>query len=329
MLVSVVIPCYNSEHTIEKVVDLCVEEFKKLDGYELEMVLVNDYSKDNTFEAIRRCSAKYPNVIGVNLAKNFGQHSAMMAAFHYVHGDIVVGMDDDLQNHPAQIAILLNKMREGYDVVYGVYRKRHHSVVKNLYSWVDHVMMWHMIERPKGIEMNNYWMARRYVIDKVLEYEGSSPFIQLLFFRTTYNMANVDIEHYEREVGTSNYTFRKGLKQFLAFSNYSVLPLRLASVMGVLISFAGLLATIGVIIYKLTHTDVVVGWASTICGMLLLFGFLFLLLGIIGEYLGKIVLMENRAPQFVVRETLNAGEEDRAGMGEMPPIDEKVLREAE
>ena len=103
MLVSIVIPCYNSEFTIEKLVDQCTAEFAKWDGYECEMVLVNDYSRDHTFEAITRAAKKYSNVRGVNLAKNFGQHAAIMAGLQYVHGDLVMGMDDDLQNHPAQI----------------------------------------------------------------------------------------------------------------------------------------------------------------------------------------------------------------------------------
>ena len=97
MLVSIVIPCYNSEHTIGEVVDLCMEEFDKMDGYECEMILVNDFSRDGTFEAIRRAAEKYPNVTGISLAKNFGQHAAIMAGLHYVRGELVVGMDDDMQ----------------------------------------------------------------------------------------------------------------------------------------------------------------------------------------------------------------------------------------
>ena len=124
MLISIIIPCYNSEGTIEKVVEETMKTFRKLEGYECEMVLVNDYSRDKTFEAITRAAKKYPNVIGVNLAKNFGQHNAMMAALHYVHGEAVIGMDDDLQNHPDQIPQFLEKMQEGYDVVFGVFRQR-------------------------------------------------------------------------------------------------------------------------------------------------------------------------------------------------------------
>ena len=305
MLVSIVVPCYNSEHTIEKLVDLCMEEFDRMEGYECEMVLVNDYSRDHTFEAIRRAAAKYPNVIGVNLAKNFGQHAALMAAFHYVSGELVVGMDDDMQNHPSQIRQFLEKEKEGYDVVFGVFRQRKFSAWKNFTGAVSRFFLWHLMERPEGIQMSSFWLARRYVIEEVKKYKGDSPFIQLLFFRTTHNMANIEIEHYEREEGHSNYTFRKGLKLFLSFMNYTTLPLRLSSIFGVLFSAAGFVGGIIVLIRKLMDPAVAVGWSSLMCAMLVLFGIAFLMLGIIGEYIGRMILSLNKSPQYVVRETLN------------------------
>ena len=137
MLVSIVIPCYNSEHTIEEVVDLCMEEFAQMDGYECEMILVNDFSKDGTFEAIKRAAGKYPNVTGINLAKNFGQHAAIMAGLHYVKGELVVGMDDDMQNHPF-IATPQSRQvitREGWQIDY--------------ISWIDGPVM----PLPKRIDL--------------------------------------------------------------------------------------------------------------------------------------------------------------------------------
>ena len=121
MLISVVIPCYYSEKTIRKVVELVMAEFEKNDGYECEFVLVNDGSTDHTFEEIQKLGAQYPNVCGVNLMRNFGQHNALMAALHYAKGDYVLGMDDDLQTHPSQMFKLIHKIEEGYDLVYGVY----------------------------------------------------------------------------------------------------------------------------------------------------------------------------------------------------------------
>ena len=245
------------------------------------------------------------NVTGISLAKNFGQHAAIMAGLHYVRGELVVGMDDDMQNHPSQIRQFLEKEKEGYDVVFGVFQERKFGFMKNLTGAVSRFLLWHLLERPKGIQMSSFWLARRYVIEKVKEYEGNNAFIQLLFFRTTHNMANIEIEHYEREVGQSNYTFRKGLKLFMSFMNYSTIPLRLATVFGVLFSMAGFIAALVVLIHKLVDPSVAVGWSSLMCAMLILFGIVFLMLGILGEYVGKLILTSSKTPQYVIRDIVN------------------------
>lgn len=134
-LISIVIPCYNSEATIRKVVEMVMEEFKKMDGYDCEFVLVNDGSpKDNTYGEIKKLGEQYQNVKGINLLRNFGQHNALMAALHYTEGDFILGMDDDMQTHPSQISKLIHKMEEGYDLVYGCYPKRKNSFLKNVTS---------------------------------------------------------------------------------------------------------------------------------------------------------------------------------------------------
>lgn len=308
MLVSVVIPCYNSEGTIEKVVDLCMEAFDKWDGYECEMILVNDFSRDKTFEAITRATKKYPNVKGVNLAKNFGQHAAIMAGFQYVEGDLVVGMDDDLQNHPDQLREFLDKIEEGYDVVFGIYKERKFSAFKNFTGAVSQFLLFHLVDRPKDIEMSSFWMSRRYVIEEIKNYRGNDAFIQLLFVRTTRNLANIEVEHYAREVGESNYTFRKGLKLFMSFMNYSVIPLQLATIFGALFSLTGFIAAVVVLIRKLMDPTIYVGWSSMMCITLIIAGITFLMLGIIGEYVGKLIMTMNNTPLYVIRETLNMEE---------------------
>ncbi len=313
MLVSVVIPCYNSEHTIERVVDMCMKEFDKLDGYTCEMILVNDYSKDKTFEAICRCSEKYANVTAVNLAKNFGQHAAIMAGLHYTKGDYVIAMDDDLQNHPSQIKQFLDKANEGYDVVFGVFKERHFSRWKNFTGAVSRFLLFRMIDRPKNIQMGSFWLARRFVIDKALEYEGNSAFVQLLFFRTTHNVANIEIEHFDREVGSSNYTFKKGLKHFMSMINYSELPLRLASFLGTIFAGIGFVGGLIVLIMKLVNPAMQAGWPSIMCTLLLLFGVTFIILGIMGEYIGRVLFTVNSSPQYVVRDVIKKDEKIIAG----------------
>ena len=193
----------------------------------------------------------------------------------------------------------------------GVFKERKFSACKNLTGAVSRFLLWHLLERPKGIQMSSFWLAKRYVIDRVKEYEGCNAFIQLLFFRTTHNMANIDIEHYEREVGKSNYTFKKGLKLFMSFMNYSIIPLRLATFFGVIFSMAGFVAALVVLIHKLMNPAVAVGWSSLMCALLILFGIVFLMLGIMGEYVGKLILTSNKTPQYVIRETLNVNSSEK------------------
>ena len=163
MLESVVIPCYNSQDSIRKVVELTIAEFQKMPQYTYEFILVNDYSKDGTFIKIKELSEQYPCVRGINLARNFGQHNALMAALNYTDGDFIVGMDDDLQTHPSQMYKLLDKIQEGYDLVYGNYAKRKNPFLKNLSSKFNKVTSRILLGRPKNIVSSNYWVITRLV----------------------------------------------------------------------------------------------------------------------------------------------------------------------
>ncbi len=309
MLLSIVIPCYNSERTIGKVVEGCMDVVKSLGGLECEFVLVNDCSPDGTAKKIWELAEKYPNVKGIDLAKNFGQHNAIMAGLHEAKGDYIMGMDDDMQTHPSQMPALIRKMQEGYDVVFGVFRQRKFGFLKNMTSSLASFIMWHMVDRPKGLEASNYWCCRKYVRDELIKYDGYNLYLQVLFYRTTGNIANVEIEHFERAEGTSNYNFRKLMRLFMSFMNYTVIPLRLATCMGILLSLAGLLGAIAVFVQKMVNPNVAVGWSSLMCAMVLLFGFMFFMLGVIGEYIGKLILNINKTPQFVVRDTINVDKE--------------------
>lgn len=308
MLVSIVIPCYYSEKTIRKVVELVMAEFDKNEGYECEFVLVNDGSKDGTFDEIRALGEQYPNVCGVNLMRNFGQHNALMAALQYTKGDMVLGMDDDMQTHPSQIFKLVHKMEEGFDVVYGVYPVRKNSPLKNLTSKINEVSSRIMLNRPKDIVSSNFWIITRAVRDEVIKYESYNPYIDGIFYRVTHNIGNVPVEHHKREVGTSGYTFRKLFNLWLAYWNFSVIPLRISFFLGIFSAMAGVIISILVVINKILYPDIPVGWSSTLCTMVVLFGLVLMVLGIVGEYLGKIIMILNNTPQYIVRETVNAAD---------------------
>ncbi len=309
MLVSVVIPCYYSEKTIRKVVEMVMAEFDKNEGYECEFVLVNDGSTDGTFEEIRRLGEQYPNVCGVNLMRNFGQHNALMASLHYAKGDYVLGMDDDMQTHPSQIFKLIHKIEEGYDLVYGVYPQKKNSFFKNLSSKLNEVTSRVMLNRPKEIVSSNFWIITAAVQKEVRKYDSFNPYIDGIFYRVTHNIGNVPVEHFKREVGTSGYTLKKLINLWLRYWNFSVIPLRVSFFLGLFAAAAGVLTSIFVVINKIIYPDVPVGWSSTLCVVVLLMGLVLMVLGIIGEYLGKIILILNNTPQYIVRETVNSGED--------------------
>ena len=321
MLVSIVIPCYNSEKTIGRVVSMVMEEFEHFEGYECEFVLVNDNSRDGTFEEIKRLGTLYPNVHGLNLMRNFGQHNALMCGMNYTKGDLVMGMDDDMQTHPSQIHLLLEKMAEGYDIVYGIYKKHKNGPIKNLTSWFNKVTSDILLGRPKNIQSSNFWLITRAVRDEVIKYTSFNPYVDGIFYRTSHNIGNVVVEHFKREVGTSNYTFRKMLKLWMAYFNYSVVPLRIASVIGIATAGIGFLAGLITLIRKLLNPSMTVGWASIVCILLVFFGLILLVLGIIGEYIGKIMLTINRTPQYIVRETVNIDKEKPAVRADSAPAE--------
>lgn len=305
MLISVVIPCYYSEKTIAKVVDMTVAEFEARPGYECEFVLVNDGSTDGTFAEIERLAERYPFVRGVNLLRNFGQHNALMAALHYVHGEYILAMDDDMQTHPSQIFKLVDKIREGYDLVYGHYGKRKNTAAKNLTSKLNEVSSRILLGRPKEITSSNFWIITRKVAQETARYTGFSPYVDGIFYQVTHNIANVEVEHHKREVGQSGYTLAKLVKLWLAYWNYSVVPLRIASIAGGIAAAVGFVAVLVTVIWKLLDPTMVMGWASIICVIMLFAGMILVCLGIMGEYLGKILLTLNHTPQFIVRDTVN------------------------
>ena len=228
-----------------------------------------------------------------------------MAALNYAQGDLIVGMDDDLQTHPSQMYKLLDKAQEGYDLVYGNYAKRKNSFLKNLTSKFNKVTSRILLGRPKDIVSSNYWVITKLVRDEVIKYTNYNPYIDAIFYRVTSNIADVTIEHHQREQGSSNYTFRKLVKLWMAYWNFSVIPLRISSLLGILFSAAGFVGFVITFIRQLLDPSTQTGWASIMCALFLFFGFVLLVLGIMGEYLGKIMLCINNTPQYIIRETIN------------------------
>lgn len=303
--VSFVIPCYRSEKTVEYV----VAEIKSTmaeSGYEYEIVLVNDCSPDNTMGTIRRLCESDNHIKGIGFARNFGQHAALMAGLRQAEGDYVVCLDDDGQTPADEVHKLLEKLEEGYDAVYAAYDHKQHSAFRNLGSKVNELMTRMMLDKPAELYISSYFAVKRFVVDDMIRYENSYPYVIGLVLRTTKNITNVLVHHREREEGSSGYTFKKLLGLwFNGFTAFSVKPLRLATCVGAFSAFVGFIYGFYTIIKKLINPDVPMGFSSTMAAIVFFGGMIMIMLGLIGEYIGRIYISLNNSPQYVIRERLN------------------------
>lgn len=305
-LVSFVIPCYRSAQTIGRVVEEIDTAMKESAGYAYEIVLVNDASPDDTFDAIRRQCAGRRDICGVNLARNFGQHAALMAGFRHARGDVVVCLDDDGQTPADEVGKLLAKLEEGYDVVYAKYAHKQHSFFRNFGSRVNELMTRVMLGKPKELYISSYFAAKRFVVEEMTRYANPYPYVIGLVLRTTKKITNVEVTHREREIGTSGYTMGKLLGLwFNGFTAFSVKPLRIATVIGVASACGGFLYGIFTVIKKFLNPAVPVGFSALMAAVVFFCGLILLMLGIIGEYIGRIYISMNNSPQYVIRECVD------------------------
>lgn len=307
--ISFVIPCYHSENTVGGVVDEIVETVTAHGGYDYEIILVNDNSPDNVIQTIKELAAANPHVKGLDLSRNFGQHSAIMAGFTYLTGDIVVCLDDDGQTPANEMFRLIDKL-DSFDLVFAEYKSKQHSGFRNFGSKVNDLMARWLLSKPKDLKIMSYFACKRYVVDEVLRYENPYPYMSGLLLRATKKVCNVEVDHRERAEGTSGYSLRKLLLLWInGFTSFSVKPLRFATFIGFITAAAGFLFGIYVIIHKIVVPDSLLGWSSTMAVMLFLGGMIMLMLGMVGEYVGRIYLSINRSPQFVIRDKI--GFEDK------------------
>lgn len=305
--ISFVIPCYYSEKTVEDVIKRIIKTVMADGNYDYEIICVNDGSTDGTYAVLRKLGEKNCRIRVIDLARNFGQHAALMAAFNYVTGDFVICLDDDGQNPPEEMFTIIDKLEEGYDLVSAKYEKeKKRSLLRRIGSKVSFAMSHYLIDMPSGIELNSYYGMKRFIVDEIIKYKNSYPFVHGLALRVTRNIANVPMRHDERAVGTSNYTFKSLLKLWLnGFTAFSEKPLRLAAVTGMVCSVIGIIAAFVIVIQRLTGHIQSMGYASLMAALLLFSGIIMMFLGLLGEYIGRMYICINNAPQYAIRETQN------------------------
>lgn len=307
---SFVIPCYRSENTVLSVVDEIDQVMKTRSSFTYEIVLVNDCSPDNVWEVIKDIALKRSDIKAISFVKNFGQHSALLAGYGVTDGDYVISLDDDGQSPVDELFKLIDKLEEGYDVVYARYYELKESLWRRFGSWLSNKMTEILIKKPKDIKGSSYYIMRSYIAKEMIRYTNPYAFVGGLVFRTTKSIANVMVNHRDRMEGTSGYSFGKLLKLwFNGFTAFSVTPLRFSSLLGVICAVIGFIFGIVTIFRKFFIPNISVGWSSTVAIMLFIGGLIMLMLGMIGEYIGRIYISINNSPQYVVRETINVEDE--------------------
>lgn len=301
-LVSFVIPCYRSAQTIGPVTAEIDAAMARLEGYEYEIVLVNDSSPDDTFSAISALARADSRITAVDLAKNFGQHAALMCGMSHTKGDIIVCLDDDGQTPANEVGKLLEKIEEGYDVVYASYGEKQHSGFRNLGSAINSRMTEIMLSKPRELSLTSYFAAKRFIIDEMLRYENCFPYIMGLVLRSTKNICNVPVKHRAREQGSSGYNLGKLIGLWMnGFTSFSIKPLRFATYFGTFTAFCGFLYALIIVIRFFTVHMAPLGWSSTTCLLLIIGGIILMVLGLVGEYVGRIFMCVNASPQYVER----------------------------
>jgi len=302
MKISFVIPCYKSETTIEGVVDDIRSVIRGYsDELDYEVVLVNDNSPDNVWSVISRLSKEDSRIKGYRLSKNFGQYAALMAGYNKASGDIIISLDDDGQTPAAGATALIDKIKEGYDVVFGKYLKRRDSGFRKFGTYVNKKMSESLIGKPKHVDVTSYYAMKRFVVDSMVEYDNPYPYIAGLIFRATTNCANVDIEHEYRTDGKSGYTFKKLISLWLnGFTSFSVKPLRIATVLGLICSAVGFAVIIYTVIDRILNPDMPAGYSALASMILFIGGITMIMLGVIGEYIGRMYISLNKAPQYII-----------------------------
>ena len=324
---SIVVPVYNGAGTVGELVGA----LRALDiPGGLEIVLVVDGSPDNSLDVCKQlAAAPGPPVTVLSLSRNYGEHNAVMAGLSRASGAYTITMDDDLQNPPGEVKRLFEYARDGrYDAVYTYYGEKKHAAWRNLGSRFTNWCADRLIDKPRGLYLSSFRCLSAFVCEHIVAtYEGPYPYVDGLIFQVTQNVGRLQVRHLPRIEGRSNYTLARLFRLWLSmFSNFSVIPLRFATLFGIAFGTLGALAAIIVIVEAISAQRAPQGWASLMVAVLVLAGVQLVVVGLIGEYLGRMFLAVNRKPQYVVREVFRrkAEEADDSLEVERPAADAKA-----
>lgn len=312
-IISFAIPCYNSSNTIGIVISEIIQTINNSDKYDYEIVTVIDGSPDNVYDVLSNLAKDNKKIKVINLSKNFGQANARMASLKYSTGDYIVCLDDDGQCPVSETLRLITPLENGFDISIADYPHKKQSVFKNIGSFANKICARILLDVPKDFRSSNFFAIKRYLCDQINNYNNPYPYIDGLVSQATNSIAYVPMEERNRISGKTGYNLKKLISLWLnGFTAFSIIPLRVSSFVGILCAFIGFLFGVITIIRKLIVPDIQVGWTSTISILLFVGGLIMLMLGIIGEYIGRIYISINNAPQYVVKQTINLEDTDDA-----------------
>lgn len=303
---SFVIPLYTSAGTIAALV-------KEIEGLSVagghEIILVNDGSRDGTAEVCRQlvAEARVP-ITYISHARNYGEHNAVLTGWRHARGSHIVNLDDDGQNPPMEAVRMWEHAKaSGLDAVFGHYTDKRHSGWRNAGSWFTNRMTDWALEKPKGFYLSSFRCVSGFVAKEVASHSSPFPYIDGLILQVTQRIGSIEVRHAERKAGQSGYTLRRLIRLWLsAWVNFSVMPLRLATIFGLLLAACGLVGFVAVVYLRATNRGPAFGWGSLMAALLVFSGMQLVLLGLIGEYIGRMFLTVNQRPQSVVREVLKS-----------------------
>jgi len=296
--ISIVVPVYNSENCLEQ---LNLQISKALEHFNYELILVNDKSKDKSWEKIVALCAHNRKIKGMSLKKNAGQDNAIMAGLSHASGKYVVIMDDDLQHSPGDILKLHEKCQEGFDVCYSYFPEKKQSRWKNAGSALNGYLAEVFLKKPKNLYLSPFKILNQSVVKEIINYRGPFPYIDGIILSVTSNIAQLELKHYKRQNGSGNYNIVRSVSVFLKhITGYSLYPLRVATIIGILSASLSFLLGVAFVIDYVTNDVHVEGWITLVLLIVFFNGLILMCVGLIGEYIGRIYLTVTAKPQYTI-----------------------------
>lgn len=300
--VSIVIPVYRGATSIGALVDTLIESLSPL--YALEIILVNDCSPDNSEEICIRLFTVYPSIVKFySLAKNVGEHNAVMAGLNKCTGEWIVIMDDDFQNPVSEVIKLVSFASEHtYDVVYTWYERKKHSFLRNMGSRINNSVATILLKKPRKLYLSSFKAINRFLVNEIITYTLPYAYIDGLILGITSNIGQLLVEHRPRVQGRSSYTVKKLISLWMnMFTNFSVIPLRIAMSVGFIFALVGFILGMEIVYEKIVNPALPVGFAFLAFAITIFSGIQLIAIGMMGEYLGRMFLAQNKKPQFTIR----------------------------